>query len=112
MPEILNDVKRLLAAGEGAASADPARMQQDWAGLFFGSEQGMRVLGDMLLVSGFFNTSFTGNSQTYFNEGLRFFVNLILHFAGLTTAEGLTQVGRIMVAAQQRRQAPQEEGHE
>jgi hypothetical protein len=86
-----------------AETLDFARMQADWQSLFFGSEQGMRVLGDMLTFCDFFGTSFTGNSTTFFNEGLKYFITMIIDLAGLDSPEGLLAIARIRAAGCQRR---------
>jgi hypothetical protein len=86
-----------------AENLDFARMQADWQGLFFDSERGMRVLGDMLTFCDFFGTSFTGNSTTFFNEGLKYFITMIIDLAGLDNPQGLVKIAHIRAAGQQRR---------
>lgn len=82
---------------------DFGRMQTDWQALFFGTEQGMRVLADFLELSEYFGTNFTGNSRQFFLEGMRYFVSHIIRFAGLDSVEGLHRLSQIRVAAEQRR---------
>ncbi|MDI6798148.1 MAG: hypothetical protein QMD09_14465 [Desulfatibacillaceae bacterium] len=88
-----------------AENLDFARMQADWQGLFFDSERGMRVLGDMLTFCDFFGTSFTGNSTTFFNEGLKYFITMIIDLAGLDNPQGLVKIAQLRAAGQQRRAA-------
>lgn len=43
---------------------------EDWRWLM-SSKQGRRIVWRILSLTGLFRTSFTGNSQTFFNEGER-----------------------------------------
>lgn len=47
------------------------QMQEDYQKVFMRSPDGRRVLKDILAFTGIFELSFTGNSQTFFNEGRR-----------------------------------------
>ncbi len=67
-------------------------MQNDFRELFFGTKRGRRVLGQMLILSDFFGLDFTGNSKTYFLQGMKWFVKLILAVSGMDTLEGLQAI--------------------
>ncbi len=101
--DFFEQLDRALDTRHKNMDVDFDRMKDDWRTLFFGSVQGKRVLGDMLALCDYFGTAFTGNSRTYFLEGQRYFVSLIIRFAGLDTAEGLHQLLVVRAAAEQRR---------
>lgn len=48
-----------------------ASRRNDFKAVFLGSPAGRRVLSYLLNESGVFETSFTGNSRTFYNEGKR-----------------------------------------
>lgn len=47
------------------------RMREDYRRTFLATPHGKRVLEDLLLQCGVFESSMAGNSQTFFNEGVR-----------------------------------------
>lgn len=54
-------------------------LRKDYRDLFLGSAAGKRVLSDLLNACGVFETSFTGNSRTFYNEGRREIGIILLH---------------------------------
>lgn len=106
MGDFFEDMERAwdaMSPGPEVTPDEVRRIQQDWQELFWGSERGQRVLGDMLRMSGFFGSSFTGNSKTYFLEGQKYFVSLIIRFAGLDDAEGLHQLASLKIRTEHQR---------
>jgi len=81
---------------------DLARMREDWSLVFFGSEPGRRVFSDMLMLSDYFGSRFTGNSKQFFLEGTRYFVSQIIKFCGLDTLDGLHRILSMQAQAQRR----------
>ena len=68
----------------------------------FGTDQGRRVLLDLLTRSYLFSSTFTGNSYTYFNEGARSALALELMavipaLCGQVISEHLKEVEEVMV---------------
>nr|NIS53488.1 hypothetical protein [Phycisphaerae bacterium] len=56
---------------EALSAAKYKELRKDYRDLFLGSAAGKRVLSDLLNACGVFETSFTGNSRTFYNEGRR-----------------------------------------
>lgn len=85
------------------------QMREDWRQLFFGSELGQKVFGDMLTFCDFFGTSFTGNSKGFFNSGLKYFITMIIDFAGLDDVDGLHRISQIKANVERMRSTGMEE---
>ncbi len=57
---------------DDALSAEEAKkLRMDYREVLLGSAAGKRVLSDLLNACGVFESSFTGNSRTFYNEGRR-----------------------------------------
>lgn len=98
--------EQLNEATEGQAGKQLRTSQskaEDWRTLFFGSELGKRVFGDMLSESGLYDTAFFRDSSNFFMQGKQYFVKGIIRTAGLDSEEGLHQLFAIKARAERKR---------
>jgi len=87
----------------------PARqMADDWMQVFFVSEAGRRVFGDMLAESGLYDTGFLRDSSNFFVQGKQYFVKGIIKTAGLDTEEGQHRLFVMKTQAERLRKEQQE----
>jgi len=56
---------------EKRSEEEARKIRMDYKDTFLGSAAGKRVLSDLLNACGVFESSFTGNSRTFYNEGKR-----------------------------------------
>lgn len=64
---------------EALTEAQLKQLRKDYRDVFLGDAAGKRVLSDLLESCGVFETSFTGNSRTFYNEGKREIGIILLH---------------------------------
>lgn len=72
-------------------------MRSDFRNVFLGSQEGKRVLGDLLKMSNYFGIGFSGNSGDFYKKGQRDFVSLILQLCGFTDVDGLRRIHELEV---------------
>jgi hypothetical protein len=65
---------------EKLTEAEAAKLRADFQAVFLGRPEGKRVLSILLNESGVFESSFTGNSRTFYNEGKRDMGLLLLDY--------------------------------
>lgn len=109
MPETDNEYFNFLSgeneSRQRAKRRDEERMREDWQSVFFATDQGRRVFGDMLLISDYFGTRFTGNSKQFFLEGLRWFVSQIIQYCDLDNEDGLHRLLALRAQSKKREDA-------
>jgi hypothetical protein len=74
---------------------------EDFRAVFLKTEQGMRVLGEMMAFSGLLSGEHNGNSRDIYNAGKRAFMLLVVDALGLNTPEGLVDTIRLMEVSRQ-----------
>lgn len=73
----------------------------DFQAVFLKSEQGMRVLGEMMAFSGVLSGEWYGNSRDAYNSGKRAFMFSVVNALGMNTPEGLVNTIRLMEVSRQ-----------
>jgi len=68
------------------------RMREDYRRTFLATPHGQRVLEDLLRECGVFEPSMTGNSQTFYNEGMRAIGLKILNALDKRSYQGLLEL--------------------
>lgn len=81
------------------------RIRSDFQQLFFGSELGRRVFADLLDLSEYFGLSFTGNSSSFFRDGKKWLIGVIVRYGGLDTMDGLVELNRLLVVSKNKAKA-------
>ena len=104
--DIWQEIEAENRRADNTRSLDLQRIRKDFQALFFGSDLGRRVFGDLLEISGFFQSSFTGNSAGFFKEGMKWFVMQIIKWAGMDSPDGLREICRILAQNQEPPPAP------
>lgn len=78
------------------------QIRRDLRDLFFGSDLGVRVLDHLMQCARFWRPSMTGNSYTYFNEGMKYLIFLIMQAGGMDNVTGLLDILQVRAVQEQR----------